>query len=64
VNSNNSLAERRREQRAEQKKAEKAAAKEPEVVTQFSAEFGQQEVIRLKPQVSLQNCSFLGSNQG
>jgi hypothetical protein len=64
VNSNNVLAERRREQRAEQKKADKAAAKEPEVVTQFSAEFGQQEVIRLKPQVSLQNCSFLGSNQG
>lgn len=63
VTSNNYLAERRREQRAEQKKAEKAALREPEVVTQFSAEFGQQEVVRPKPQVSLQNCAFLSAGQ-
>lgn len=64
VGSNTALAERRRLQRAEHKKAQKAASKEPEVVTQFSAEFGQQEVIKLKPQVSLHNCAFLSSAQG
>lgn len=64
VGSNNMLSERRREQRAECKRAQKAALKQPDVVTQFSAEFGQQEVIRPKPQVSLQNCSFLGASQG